>query len=172
MLRSGCQRHRQRPVRTLAIATFDGLFAEEDVARVGVQQFAEARRIGARPLLDALHRGLVEAHFAALDEQFADRLIGVAVLVGEGQARHAAVGQADAPRALDLQKEEFNRVVDPEQNATALGLVAPGDLGSRVVGNDLVALQATAQAQVLEFRLDGAEIDVQQVGGAPRTASR
>src|SRR5690606_11332852 len=57
---AGAERHAERadrpPVRTRQLA-------EEDIARIGVEQLAQALRIALGPGADALHRGLVEAEF-------------------------------------------------------------------------------------------------------------
>jgi hypothetical protein len=90
----------------------------------------EARRIGPRPGLDALHRRLLQLQFAALDQRLADRLIGMAVLVTVVQAHHAAVGQLDPAGTLHLQEEEFDGIIDIEQR-TPGSLVARAAISAR-----------------------------------------
>jgi hypothetical protein len=82
-------------------------------------------------LLDSRHRSLFEGQLAALDEQASDRLVGVTVLVGVGQPHRAAVRKPDASRTLHLQKEQFNRIVDIEQDPVGVVLLMTGDFRAR-----------------------------------------
>jgi hypothetical protein len=168
MLRSGSAAppgHRSDPRRRLP---FDRFLAEEDVARVGVQQLAQARRVGARPLLDRPASTPGRGSFRR-----GRRAVCRSTDRGGRSGRRRPVasccrragGRVPSPASAGRTVRPGRR---PRAEPTALVLVAPGDLGSRVVGDDLVALQATAQAQVLEFGLDGAEVDVSAGRGGRR----
>ncbi len=160
----GGQRHAERTDRAVVAGRH---LAEEDVARVAVEQFVEPRRIGPGPGLDALHRGLLELEVAAIDKNAPDRAVGMAVLVGVIDPQHAAVGQADAPGPLDLQEEELDRVVHPGQRLRRQTALLGEDFAARPVGHDLVALDPAAHALALEFGKEVAELDGQQVVGHP-----
>src|SRR3546814_4410982 len=86
-----------------------GQFAKEDPAWILVHHRRAARRVGAQIVEDALHRRLAGLEFAAVEQQLADADIIAAVLavVTDTQDRH--VGQAQASRTLDLQKEKLDR---------------------------------------------------------------
>ena len=73
-------------------------------------------------------RHLVRRERADLDQIAADRPVGLAVLAGVADPDQRAVVEADLARALDLQEELGDRVVDPEQLEAAPGQRAGVDL--------------------------------------------
>ena len=84
------------------------------------------------------------------------------VLVAVAETHHAAVVEPHAARALHLQEECVDRIVDPEQ-FLARKQIAAGDLATARVGNHALPLQLAAQAQVCQLRMHAAEIDHEQV---------
>ena len=106
----GAQGHTQRTDRACVRC---GQLAEEHIARVRVQQFIQAMRVGFGPALDAIHRRLLERQFPLRHQPAPDRLVGVAVLVRIADAHSLAVRQLDAARALYLEEEQFDRVIGP-----------------------------------------------------------
>lgn len=72
--------------------------------------------MAARPALDRLHRRVVARELAAIDQHAADRAVRVTVLVRVTDPHHAAVGQFDTARSLDLEERRVDRIGDPEQD--------------------------------------------------------
>ena len=70
---------------------------------------------------------------AALAQQPADRDIFAAVLAGIADPHHAAVGQPQPPRALDLEEEEVDRIGRPGDLQPAPGQRALLDLAALVI---------------------------------------
>ena len=75
--------------------------------------------MAAAPLADPLHRRPVGDSLAAVDQHAADRAVRVTVLVGVAHAHHAALGERDAARALDLQEEGLDRILDVAEHLVA-----------------------------------------------------
>ena len=97
----------------------------------------------------------------------------MAVLVGIADAHHAAVGEPHAPRALDLQEERFDRIVDVRELLHPCDRrLAALDVGARPVRHDALALDAAAHALVLELGIELGQVDRQQIVGRARTAAR
>ena len=92
------------------------------------------------PGLDRRQRDLLAGEHADLDQIAPDRAIGMAVLAGVADPDQRAVVELDLAGALDLQEELVDRVVDPEQLQAAVGQRAGLDVGARVVGHELAAL--------------------------------
>jgi hypothetical protein len=69
------------------------------------------------------------------------------------------------PRALDLQKERFDRILDIDQHLPVERRVPRFDIGSRPIGDDTPAFDAAAQPLVLQFRIELGQIDRQQIIG-------
>src|SRR3546814_12450250 len=62
-----------------------------------------------------LHRGFLARDDALLDEGAADGIEGMAVGAGKAHPLHAAVGEDDAARALDMEEEGIHRVSRSEE---------------------------------------------------------
>ena len=142
--------------------------AEEHVAGVLVEQRRQPRRVGACPGLDALHRGLLEGQLATLDQHAADRAVRVAVGVGIADAHLRAIGKLHPARALDLQEESLDRVVDPQQFVA--GQAAAPQLAARRIRDHALAAgcvdQLAANALAGQLGMQALQIDDQQVVGA------
>ena len=95
------------------------------------------------------------------------------VLVGIGDADAIAVVELDLARALDLQEEKLDGIRRPADDrrlerlaaSVAKRLGALLNLGSRVVGHEPPAFDASAQPEVARFRRHVAEIHHDQVIG-------
>ena len=119
----------------------------------------------AGPVLNALHGGGIFGQGTLLDEHAADALIRLTVLVGIANAQSAAIRQLYPAGALDLQEEEFDRVIDPGQGAGVHAGWVSFDLLPCPVGNDFVVVgQAPADALAFELGEQVAEFNGQQVG--------
>ena len=105
--------------------------AEKYIRRVLPAQRSAGLRILLHPGADRGHRHLVARDHAAFDQQAPDRDIGMPVLPVIADPDGAAAAQPDPARALDLQKECVDRIVDPKQLETAAGERAILDLGAR-----------------------------------------
>ena len=81
---------------------------------------------------------------AFLDQVAADRLVGVAVVVGKAQPYEAAVGQLDAAGTLDLQEDGLDRVIDPDQGFGRAGAFAGSNVGCGVIGHQPAAVTPAA----------------------------
>ena len=103
----------------------------------------------------------------SLDQVLADRPIGAAVLVGIADARGLAGGQAHLTRALDLQEESIDRIVDPEQLELASGKRTAVDRGAIGIGDELALLDPATDPATLELGIELAQIDTDQIGRAP-----
>src|SRR3546814_10297730 len=68
-----------------------------------------------------LHRGFLARDDALLDEGAADGIEGMAVGAGKAHPLHAAVGEDDAARALDMEEEGIHRVSRPGKLEPAPG---------------------------------------------------
>ncbi len=121
--------------------------------------------MGHAPGLDALHRGIFQLQLTLLDQIASDGLVRLAVLVGVSHAHQLARGQPHPARALNLQKEQVYRVVHPEQYLAGEGGQPALDLGARVIRHHAPAFEPSAQAQMLQLRVDRRQIDGQQVIG-------
>ena len=70
----------------------------------------------------------------------------MAVLVGIAHAHHAALGEAHAPRTLDLQEESFDGIVDIDELAHPVHRgFAAFDVRARPVRDHALAFDAPAQ---------------------------
>ncbi len=89
--------------------------------------------IGMEPGLHRRHVRGAPRDLAPLDEQLADRGVGIAVLAGISEPNRAAVRQTHHARPLHLHVEQLDRVIEIEQlEAAAIERAAP-DLGARVI---------------------------------------
>ena len=102
---------------------------------------------------------------ADLDQVAADRAIGVAVLRRVADPDHGAVVEPHLARALDLEEELGDRIVDPEQLEVAARERAALDLGARVVGQELAVADPAIDRVAGELGVEAAEVDAQQVRG-------
>ena len=84
----------------------------------------------AHPRPDRSHRHLVARDLPALDQQPSDRNIGQPVLAVVAEPDRPAVFQPNPSRALDLQEEGVDRIIDPEKFEAAAGKRAIFDLGA------------------------------------------
>ena len=121
----------------------------------------------AAPLLDALHRSLVQCQLATFDQDASDRAIRLAVLVRVPDPHDASVGQLHASGSLDLQEERFDGIVDVQQFLAADRSLPCVDIGARPVGHDALAVDARTHALVLEFGIEIAKLDREQVVRRP-----
>ena len=139
--------------------------AEEDVARIGIEEPPHPARMPPRPFLDALHRCVLQRDLAAVDEHAPQGAERLPVLVGVAHPKPLAVRQLHLAGALDVQEEELDRVIDP----CDLGALERGgrlvDVAAREVGNDAAAFEAPPQAPVLEIGVDRGQVDREQVLG-------
>ncbi len=87
----------------------------------------------------------------------------MAVLVGVTHADAFAIVELHLPRALDVQEENVDGVVDPGDLAAGERCVPLVDVAARVVRHDAIALEAAAQALALQVRIDRCEVDGEQV---------
>ena len=87
----------------------------------------------------------------------------MAVLVGVSQANHRSVGEFDAARSLDLEKECLDRIGDIDERLAEQGRRAAFDVCARPVGHYFFAFHATTHTLVLEFRIQVGQVDGQQV---------
>src|SRR5690625_1549549 len=106
---SGGQRNTLSPNRTRSLQE-----TEKDEALVAVHQLFGARRIGAQPVADCLHRGLVSLEHAFLDQGAADRVEGTAVGAGKADAHLAPFIDLHHARALNMQEEGVYRIAHPD----------------------------------------------------------
>src|SRR5436305_942822 len=87
----------------------------------------------------------------------------MSILVRISNAHDAAFDETDAARALDLQKERFDRIVDEDKLLAGQRRRARFDVLSRPVRNHALALDAAAQPLVLELGIELCEVDRQQI---------
>src|SRR5207245_11087576 len=100
---------------------------------------------------------------AAIDPHARDRAERLSVLVGISDTHDAAVGETDAARTLDLQKERLDRIVDEDELLAGQQRCACFDLLSRPVRNYALALDAATQPLVLELGLELDAVAAQQL---------
>ena len=117
----------------------------------------------ASPRLDGLLRCALRGELAAIDQHASDRAKRMPVLIGVPDAHHAAIVQLDSARALNLQKERVDRIGDERDRLVPHDHIAALDVGARPVRHDAPAVEPTAQALVLELRIERRQIDDQQV---------
>src|SRR3979490_1072713 len=84
------------------------------------------------PVADRHHRDLFARHLASLDEEPADRDIGLAVAAVIPDPGCAPLLQPNLARTLDFEKERIDRIVDPEEFKTLAGQRAVFDLSAGV----------------------------------------
>ena len=108
--------------------------AEEHEGLVHPPQRAPAVRLRQHPLADAVHRHLFFGHLAALDQDAADRQVGVTVVGVIVDAQHGAVFQPHARRSLDVDEERFDRILEPADLQLAPVERAVLDLGTIEIG--------------------------------------
>jgi hypothetical protein len=86
------------------------------------------------PGADRLHRQLLARDLAALEKKPADRYVRLAVAAVVADPHRPAAVEADQARALDLEKERVDRVVNPDQLEALPGERTVLDLGAAVPG--------------------------------------
>jgi hypothetical protein len=101
----------KRPIASLRFAKL----AEKDIRPVLSHQPAPAKRVGAKPGLHRRHAHRACRDLAPLDEQLADRAVGMPVLAGIAEPHLGAVAQMHEARALHLHVEQLDRVIEIEQ---------------------------------------------------------
>ena len=106
---------------------------------------------------------LAERELAAVDQHAADRFVRVSVLVRIADANDAAVVDADAPRALDLQEERVDRILDVDERFPVERRPPALDLCARPVRHDLASLHAAAHTLALELRVELGEVDGEEI---------
>src|SRR3989442_1183359 len=129
----------------------------------GAASFGQRLRMLPPPFLDRLHRCSIGRELAALDQHARDRPEWLSVLVGVSDAHDAAFGETDAARALDLQEERLDGIVNEDELLAGQRRCACFDLLSRPVRNYALALDAATQPLVLELGVELDEVDRQQI---------
>ncbi len=86
---------------------------EEDKAGVKVEHMLDLEGVIAQISPDALHGHFLARNLALVDQQLPDTAVGPAVAAVVVDVDHLAVIERDLARALDVQKEKVDRVVDP-----------------------------------------------------------
>lgn len=144
---------------------------EEDVAGVGDEGRRDALGILLQERLHSLERQLAGADQLVVEQVAADRLEGMAVLVGIAHEEAGAVLELHDPRALDVQEEDVDQAVDPDDLQAAAGQLAlEVDLVAGKVGDEAVALDAAADGgdvAALLVKIKLRQVDADQVGGPP-----
>ena len=114
---------------------------------------------------------------AAVAHQPADRDIFAAVLRGIADPHHAAVGQPQPARALDLEEEEVDRIGRPGELEPAPGKRALLDRGAVVIGDvmallvDPAAAALARSAGLASSRSGGRPVDRHVVAGLAGAAA-
>lgn len=121
--------------------------------------------MGDEPGADRLQRHLFERHRAPLDEHLADRRVVVAVLPRVANAQQRAVLVAQAPRALDLEKEEGDRVLDPGELEPPPRERAALDLRAVEIGEEAPPVDPPGDLAPREVALELAEVDEHAIAG-------
>ncbi len=85
------------------------------------------------PHPDRGHRQFLTGDLTAFDEEPTNRNIGQPVLTVIAEPDGLAVLEPNPPRALDLQKERVDRIINPKELETAPGKRAILDLRARIV---------------------------------------
>ncbi len=116
-----------RPERAVS-----GNLAKEHERGVFPPERSALLRMVAHPAADRRHRQLLARDLAAVEQQPADRDIGLAVGAVVADPDGAAFLQLDLPRTLDFEKERGDRVVDPQQLQSLPGQRTIFDLGPTV----------------------------------------
>src|SRR4030081_2963473 len=151
---AGRQRHALRADR-LALVCEPG-DAEEHVGAVGGAPLCGFVRIRGPPAANALPRYLLARHEIALGEHALDRAVGITVVRIVADAQRRAVLEDHARRALDLDRDQVERILDPA-DLELLAVERTGlDGAAVVVGHELVALGEAADAPALVRKRGGA----------------
>ncbi len=114
-------------------------FAKEHIGPVLPPQFLGAVGILIHPFPDPLHRHLIFRDDVALDQDAADRRIGVAIMCVVIDADGRAVLEADPRRALDLREQQIGLVFEPADFEASAGDRTVFDLAAIVIGYELAA---------------------------------
>src|SRR5690606_5626796 len=92
-----------------------------------------------------------------------NRGVGAAVVIGISKTDHFSVGQLHAARALNLQKERLDGVVDPDDRRwLTFGL--GGDFSTGAVRDHTPAIERAANALAGQLWIHAAQIDGEQIG--------
>src|SRR6185437_1918044 len=89
------------------------------------------------PFPDPLHRHLLPRNDAAIDQNAADRRIGIAIMRIIIDADGRAILEMNPCRALDLREQQIGLALEPADFETAAGDGAVLDLGAIVIGHEL-----------------------------------
>ena len=141
------QRHALRADR-LAVVGEPG-DAEEHVGAVDGAHLRGFLGMRDHPRADALARYLLARHEIALDQRALDRVVGIAVVRIVADAQRRAVLEDHARRALDLDRDQVERILDPADLELLPVERAGLDGAAIVVRHEIVALGAAADAAAL-----------------------
>src|SRR4051812_20976377 len=141
------QRHALRADR-LAVVGEPGN-AEEHVGAVGGARLRGFLRMRRRPRADALLREILARDQVALGQHALDRAVGITVVRIVADAQRRAVLEDDARRALDLDRDQVERILDPADLELLAVERAGLDGAAVVIRHELVVLGAAADAPAL-----------------------
>ncbi len=119
--------------------------------------------MGFEPGADRLHRDIRERHFAALDQDLADRAVGVAVLPRIADTHHVSVGQVDPPGTLNAEKKRVDRIGEPGKLEPLAGERAVRDRGTVVIGHERRAVEPAGDSVPGISRAEFSKIDADQI---------
>src|SRR5206468_6330247 len=113
--------------------------AEENIGLVLPTQLVGLIQIFLHPLPDLLHRHLILGDDVALDQDAADRRIGIAIMGIVIDADGRTVVEADPRRTLDLREQQVGLFLQPADFEPAAFNRAILDFGAIVIGYQLAA---------------------------------
>src|SRR5262245_36105238 len=154
--RNGPARRQRHPLRAerLALVRQPG-DAEEHVGAVGGANARGFIRMRGHPVAHALRRYLLARNEIALDEHALDRAEGVTVVRIVADAQRRAVLEDHTPRALDLDAEQVERILEPA-DLELLSVERAGlDGAAVVVRHQLVVLVAATDPRALVRKCEG-----------------
>src|SRR6185295_961677 len=120
--------------------------------------------MGLQPGADGLHRDLRGAEGAAVDQLAADGGVGMAVLRRVAEPQLAALGEADAPGALDVEEKGVDRIVHPDHLELAAGEASGIDLLSVGERNEVAVHHLAGDPPTFELLAEAAEVHHDQLG--------
>src|SRR6478609_3164031 len=123
--------------------------AEEHVGAVGGTRLRGFLRIRRRPRADALLREILARDQIALGQHALDRAVGVTVVRIVADAQRRAVLEDHARRALDLDRDQVERILDPADLELLAVECAGLDGAAVVIRHEIVVLGAAADAPAL-----------------------
>ena len=86
-------------------------------------------------------------------------------MTGVADADDAAVRQQDPARALHLQHEDIDRIIEPQHLEAATLERAVVDIPARVIGHEPAGFDAADDSMAFQLRIEVAEIDLHMVFG-------